>query len=161
MGNVIAGAFPGDVLTAAEAEVRGFGLGDRYVDHLGREFVFVEYGTGGATGAGYVVSINEANLAVMATSTVSLFGQRVGTAQAVALVDQYGWVQIYGASNVQTGVAAVAVQMATTATAGQVDDVVTTGTKDITGLSLTTAKADAAGLAPAWLNYPIVGETNA
>lgn len=161
MTNVVMGAFPGDVLTAAELEAgRGFGLGDRYTDHLGREYVFVTFGAGGATGAGYVVSINENFSAVMATNTASLFGQQVGIAQAAAASGEFGWVQIFGNAQVWTDVAVVAVRMQTTTTAGQIDDASGTGTKQIPGLSLTAARVSTAGLAPAILTYPTIGATN-
>lgn len=161
MANVVMGAFPGDVLTAAELEAgRGFGLGDRYVDHAGREFVFVTFGTGGATGAGYVVSIDANFSAVMTTNAVSLFGQQVGIAQAAAAAGEFGWVQIYGNAQVWTDVAVVAVRMQTTTTAGQIDDASGAGTKQIPGLSLTAARVSTAGLAPAILAYPTIGATN-
>jgi hypothetical protein len=161
MANTVIGAFPGDVLTAAEMEAgRGFGLGDRYVDHLGREFVFVTFGAGGATGAGYVCSINADFSAVMATNTLALFGQHVGIAQAAAVAGEFGWLQIYGNGQVWSDVAVVAVRMQTTTTAGQIDDASGTGTKQIPGLSLTAARTGSAGLAPAILTYPHVGATN-
>jgi hypothetical protein len=161
MANVMMGAFLTDVITATEAENgRGFGLGDRYVDHLGREYVYVQYGTGGATGAGYVVSINAANSAVMTTNSASLRGERVGVAMAAASANEFGWVQIYGAVDVWTAIASANVAMATTTTAGEIDDASGTGTKQILGLVLTTAKTSAAGLAPGLLSYPTIGATN-
>ena len=161
MGNTLIGANIGDVLTAAQMqEGRGFGLGDRYVDNAGREYVFVKFGTGGATGAGYMMVIDAAFGAVMTTNTTAVRGLRVGPAQAAAAVDEFGWVQIYGSGNVWTDVAVVNAAMASTTTAGQIDDAAGTGTKQLLGVSLTTAKTTAAGLAPAFLNYPSVGATN-
>lgn len=161
MGNALIGAFPADVLTAAQVEEgRGFGLGDRYVDHLGREFVWVQFGSGGATGAGFVCIIDAAFGAVMASNTTALRGLRVGVAQAAAAANEFGWVQIYGSVDVQTDVAVVNAAMASTTTAGQIDDAAGTGTKQILGLSLTTAKTGSAGLAPAFLSYPTIGATN-
>lgn len=161
MTNVVIGAFPGDVLTSDElAQGRGFGLGDRYTDHLGREYVFVAFGTGGATGAGYVCSIDANFTAVMTTNAASLFGQQVGIAQAAAASGEFGWLQIFGNAQVWTDVAVVAVRMQTTTTAGQIDDASGAGTKQIPGLSLTAARTVSAGLAPAILTYPTIGATN-
>lgn len=161
MSNTVIGAWPGDVLTAAELEAgRGFGLGDRYTDSAGREYVFVTFGAGGATGNGYVCSINENFVAVMATNAASLFGQHMGVAQAAAAQGEFGWLQIYGNAQVWTDVAVVAVRMQTTTTAGQIDDASGAGTKQINGLSLTAARVSTAGLAPAILTYPTVGATN-
>lgn len=161
MSNTVIGAFPGDVLTAAELEAgRGFGLGDRYTDNVGREYVFVTFGAGGATGAGYVCTVNENFSAVMATNTASLRGQHVGIAQAAAVAGEFGWLQIYGNGQVWTDAAVANAAMATTTTAGQIDDAAGTGTKQIIGLSLTAARVSTAGLAPAILTYPTVGTTN-
>lgn len=161
MSNAIIGAFIADVLTAAQMEEgRGFGLGDRYTDHLGREFVFVRFGSGGATGAGFVCVIDPAFEAVMASNTTALRGLRIGVAQAAAAANEFGWLQIYGSVDVQTDVAAVNAAMASTTTAGQIDDAAGTGTKQILGLSLTTARTGSAGLAAAFLNFPSVGATN-
>lgn len=161
MANVVMGAFPGDVLTSAELEAgRGFGLGDRYVDHTGREFVFVTFGVGGATGAGYACVVNENFSAVMTTNAAALRGQQVGIAQAAAAAGEFGWLQIYGNGNVWSAVAVANAAMATTTTAGEIDDAAGTGTKQILGLSLTTARTGSAGLAPAILNYPTIGATN-
>lgn len=161
MSNTVIGAWPGDVLTASEVEQgRGFGLGDRYTDSAGREYVFVTFGAGGATGAGYVCTVNENFSAVMATNAASLRGQHVGIAQAAAAQGEFGWLQIYGNGNVWTDVAVANAAMATTTTAGQIDDAAGVGTKQIIGLSLTAARVSTAGLAPAILTYPHIGPTN-
>lgn len=161
MTNVVMGALPNDNLTADQvAQGRGFGLGDRYTDNAGREFVFCAMGAGGLTGAGYVVSIDANFTALMATNTASLFGQQVGVGQVAAAAGEFVWVQIYGNAQVWTDVAVVAVRMQTTTTAGQIDDAAGTGTKQIPGLSLTAARVSTAGLAPAILTYPTIGATN-
>lgn len=161
MGNALIGAELTRTYTADEiaADGRGFGVGDRYVDHLGNEYVFVQYGNGGAT-ANHAVSITAAGAAVMATNAVSLRGERVGVALRAGAADSFGWAQIYGAVSVQTGEAAANAAMATTTTAGQIDDAAGTGTKQILGLVLTTARTGGAGLAPAFLSYPTIGATN-
>jgi hypothetical protein len=134
-------------------------VGDLFFHTDGRVFMFVRYGTGGAT-ANYAVSINAAGTAVMATNAVSFFGERVGVAMATAALNEWGWVQIFGPVDIQTDVAVVNVRMQTTTTAGQIDDASGAGTKQINGLTLTTAKTGSAGLAPALLTWPTIGATN-
>lgn len=134
-------------------------LGDIYEAVGAKRFVFVQYGTGGAT-ANYAVSITHAGAAVMTTNALSLRGERVGVAMATAVANEYGWAQIYGAVNVQTDLAVANAAMATTVTAGQIDDASGVGTKQILGLVLTTAKAGSAGLAPCFMSWATIGITN-
>lgn len=159
MGFLI-GANPLDVFTATDiTQGKAFSVGDRFIDQAGNEYVFVEYGSGGAT-ANFAVSINAAFSAVMTTNTASLRGEQVGVAQATANATDRGWVMIYGRTNIQSEVAVANAAMATTTTAGTVDDAAGTGTKQILGLVLTTARVSTAGLAPALLTYPVIGATN-
>jgi hypothetical protein len=135
------------------------GVGELYTHTDGRVYMFVRYGTGGAT-ANYAVSINAAGTAVMTSNSASFFGERVGVATATAVLNDYGWALIFGAIDVQTDVATVNTRMQTTTTAGQIDDAAGVGTKQINGLTLTTAKTGSAGLAPALLTWPTIGATN-
>ncbi len=82
-------------------------------------------------------------------------------AQVAIAASAYGWVQRCGyAQKIGTAAAAVvAVQLATTATAGQIDDATTTGTKNITGMVLATT-AGSQTVVTGILNYPTVGTTN-
>jgi hypothetical protein len=125
----------------------------------GNKYIFVRYGANGAT-ANFAVSITHAGAAVMTTNAASLFGERVGVAMATAAANEYGWAQIYGAVSVQTDVALVNTRLQTTTTAGQLDDAAGAGTKQIVGITLTTARTGSAGLAPAFLNWPVIGATN-
>jgi hypothetical protein len=162
MTNCIAGALLTETYTPAQMEQgKGFGLGDRFTDHLGNEYVFVQLGAGGAS-PNFVLSIRADSSAVMATNTASLRGERVGVfvGDSVAAASSFGWAQIYGSVNVQSAVAAANAAMATTTTAGQIADAATTGTKQIVGLSLSAARVATAGLALANLVYPTVGATN-
>lgn len=163
MGYIL-GADPTAVFTVAEMQSngRGFGPGDRYTDHEGREFVFVQFGTGGATGPGYVCIFNEAYAAVMASLTTSdgAFGDLVGVAQAAAAATNYGWVQVKGPCNIRVNAAAAAnTALNTTGTDGQLDDNAGSGSEVINNLILTTTAGGAAGLAPGVVNYPSVGAT--
>ena len=135
------------------------GVGELFTHTDGRVYMFVRYGAGGAT-ANFVVSINAAGTAVMATNTVSSFGERVGVAVSTAAANEWGWALVFGPIDVQTDVATVNTRMQTTTTAGQIDDAAGTGTKQINGLTLTTARTVSAGLAPALLTWPTIGATN-
>ena len=127
--------------------------------------VYCKVGTGGVTGLGYVmvVLLGDYTNAVMMSNSVGSLQDKIGVwlGNGAAVAGDYGWVQVYGSvPSVQTGVALVSVAMASTTTAGQIDDATGTGTKNISGLVLTTAKITAAGLAPAQLNWPQIGTTN-
>jgi hypothetical protein len=139
-------------------EGKGFGLGDRYVNHDGKEFVFVQ--ADGAISANDVVIITEAYQADQAdtTNSASAFGDLVGVAPFAFADDDFGWVQVKGpcSVNVATGCAAN-VKLNTTGTAGRVDDDATTGAEEILGL--VTTGAEASNVAAAMLNYPTVSAT--
>ena len=153
------GVNPQEVFPATDVTGKNFGLGDRATDHVGNEYVYVEYGVGGAT-ANFAVSINAAFTAVMTTNSASLRGENVGVAMQTAVATDRGWAMIYGRTTVRSAIAVVAAAMATTTTAGEIDDAAGAGTKQILGLSLSTAQVGAAGLAPCILNYPSIGPTN-
>ncbi len=127
-------------------------------------WVRVLLGTGGCTLAGYVCTFNQAFLAVMMTSSVGAAGDKIGIygASTSAVAGDYVWVQVYGvADQIQVAASAAAnVPLASTATAGVLDDAVGGGTKNITGINLTTARAASQGVAPGELNWPVVGTTN-
>ena len=123
----------------------------------GTAFVYVSFGTGGATGAGYVVNLNPATYEVVMTSTDNdLLGARVAVATAAASAGDYGWVQVLGPCQVFGVAAALANnRVAATATAGVVDDAGAAGTLYIQGLIFTTAVgAGGNALAAADLNWP-------
>ena len=126
------------VYTAAEFE-----LGTCGKDGAGGEFVFCSFA--GTTTAKDVVGIDEAYAAAGATNTTAaaLLGQKCGVCQATQTAASWGWVRRKGP---ETGVnvassAAANVQIATTTTAGRVDDAVGAGTVDIEGLVLTSAES--------------------
>lgn len=132
----------------------------------GGKAIFVKLGTGGCTGLGYllVAPLNAYTGAVMMTSSVGNLGDPVGVAlcSGAALVNDYVWMQTSGLCS--TGVQAAAscvrnVALASTATAGVVDDSVAGGTKNLPGIVINTTVTTAA-LSPAELNNPTVGTTN-
>ena len=137
-----------------------FGVGTRIRGANGSEWVYVQ-AAGAITGAGRAVVIDEDFQAAMVTTANALRGLSIGIAAAAFADDDYGWVQIYGVCDIQVAASCAAnVGIAATATAGQLDDAVGTGTKNILGLVLTTARAASAGTAPGVLSYPTVYTTN-
>lgn len=130
-----------------------------------REYLYVQDSGAGITGAGYVVLVSAANVAIMASTTTSApaagAGKPVGVAAAAIAASGYGWVQIAGpcaAIRVSASAAAYTL-LNTTATAGQLDDDATAGAEVINGLALNAANGGAAGTVAGVLNYPDVGRT--
>lgn len=128
----------------------------------GSKWVYVLFGTGGVTGTGYVVVVDEAYGAVMMSNSVGALGDAIAVAPAAASAGDYGWVQRFGTVDaIQVSASAAAnVPLASTTTDGQLDDAVANPTKNITGIVLTTARTSSAGSAPGYLNWPVVGTTN-
>lgn len=126
------------------------------------EWVFVQ--AGGIIAIGNVVTISNAWVANAITTTNASFGALVGVAPIVAFASSdYGWVQRQGKCNA-IGVATAAapnVQLATTATAGVIDDSTATATKDLSGIIITaTNNAGSASTIAGTLNFPVVTVTN-
>jgi len=144
--------------TAAEvAQGQSFGLGDRHIDHLGNEYVFVQAGVGGIT-ANFVATIDEAYGAVMVSTSNDARGDLLGVAPSAIAASSYGWLQVKGVCNVQVAASCAAnARLNTTATAGQLDDDGTAGSFTCDGIFLTTARGAGAGTAPGILNYSIQG----
>lgn len=159
MTTLIGADFTSVIAAADLGQGKAFGLGDRVTDDRGNEYAFVQYGTGGAAANG-VVSITAASAAVMLSNSAGLRGERVGVAMATAVATEYGWAMVNGATNVLCAAAAAAnTPLASTTTAGSIDDATGAGTKNILGMVLTTAATDAGAFA-ALLTYPTVGSTN-
>lgn len=128
----------------------------------GSKWVYVLFGVGGVTGLGYSVVVDEDFLAVMMSNSVGALGDKIAVAPVAAAAGDYGWVQMYGTCDAIQVSASCApnVPLASTVTAGQLDDAVANPTKNITGMWLTTARGGTAGTAPGYLNWPTVGTTN-
>lgn len=139
-----------------------FTLGQQVTASDNSVWVYVKYGTGGSTGLGFVCVYDEDFLAVMMSNDAGAAGDKIGVAPAAALVDNYGWLQIFGTCDAVQVLASANpnAPLASTTTAGALDDSVATPTKNITGIVLTTARAASQGNAPGVLNYPVVGTTN-
>jgi len=124
-----------------------------------RVYMFVKF-TEQPTGVGYLELVNPLTFTcTMVTSTNALLavGFPIGSAVSLPLAGGFGWIQIYGRSQVRaTAAIALGAQTNTTATAGGVSSTLTAATTaQISGVGVTTLTG-AAGTTTAWLNYPIV-----
>ncbi|TCL70540.1 hypothetical protein [Rhizobium sp. BK251] len=121
----------------------------------GSAFIYVEFGTGGATGLGYTLNISPAFEAVMSTSSNDAFGAPVGVAQATAAAGDFGWLQVFGPCQVFGVVSALANNPVAATTGGIVDDAGAAGTLYIDGMIFTTAVGSGGNaLAAAFLSWP-------
>ena len=127
-----------------KANGRSFKLGSTHTTYDGKVYVFVQLGTGGVTGDGYVCAIGEDYQAVMLSTSTDAAGDMVGVAEAAGSEDDYGWLQVYGACGIRTEQDALAnAKLGATADAGQVDDAGATGSIYIEGMTLGTATGGA------------------
>lgn len=155
------GAKTDDTYTAS-SEIqsgKGFGLGDRYVDNAGLEWVYVSASS--AIAQYDVVTMTSAYAAAPLGTANDARGSLVGVAPVAFASSERGWVQVKGPvgnANVLAS-AAANVRLNTTATAGSLDDDGTAGSMQVQGIYLTSARAASAGPAPAILNYPYVDVT--
>ena len=121
----------------------------------GKVYMLVDLGSGGVTGAGYVVTIDETFEAVMLTTALSAVGDQIGVALGAGDAGEIGYVQVYGPASVRSEQDALAnALLAGTSDAGQVDDAPATGLF-IEGLVFRTATGGADGLnTTGFLNWP-------
>jgi hypothetical protein len=145
-------------MTADEMLQNGRGaprVGQTFTDEDGKVYLAVQLGTGGVTGAGYVVTIDESFEAVMLTTSNDADGDQIGVALGAGIEDDFGWVQVYGPASVQSEQDALANSfLGATSDAGQVDDAAATGLY-IDGIVFRTATPDSDGLnATAFLSWP-------
>ncbi len=133
-----------------------FALGQLSEGTDGSKWIFVKYGTGGSTGLGYVCVYDEDFLAVMQSTSTGAIGDKIGVSPAVATINQYGWLQVYGTcDDIRVSASCVAnVALGSTAAAGEIDDTITT--KALSGIWLTTTRGGTAGNAPGVLNWPTI-----
>lgn len=135
-----------------------FALGSVALSTDGQEWVYVKAGSGGITGAGYVVVFDVNFTADMLSTSNDARGFLLGVANSAFTAAYYGWVQRSGYASVQVLASAAAnVRLNTTATAGALDDDGTATTFSIDGLVLSAARAASQGNAAAILNWPVVG----
>ena len=131
----------------------------------GSAAVYVKLSTGGVTGTGYaiVVPLGDYTSAVMMSNSVGALSDKIGIwlGSAAASSGDSGWIQVYGscAAARMNGSVVISTALASTSTAGALDDATTTGTKNISGIVLTQT-GTGAGNFTAELNWPVVGSTN-
>ena len=130
-------------------------LGQRTETYDGKVYVYVQLGTGGVTGDGYVCTINESFEAVMLTTSNDADGDVIGVAEGAGVEDDFGWLQVYGPAGVRSEQDALAnAFLGATSDAGQVDDAAATGLY-IDGIVFRTATGDADAVnTTAFLNWP-------
>lgn len=137
-----------------------FKLGTHMKGDNGAEWMYIR-ANGAIASAGQVVVIDVNRDASLITNTNGLRGMAVGVVGVAAADNDYLWVQIKGLCVVQVAASCAAnVEITTTTTAGELDDAAGTGTKEILGITLTTARGGTAGTAAGVLNYPMVYVTN-
>lgn len=156
---------PSTTLVPYTPDVTQIAVGTQVWASDGSSWVRVKFGTGGCTGAGYVCTFDTAFLAVMMSNSVGALGDKVGVAANTdaAVANDFGWLQVYGVCQaIRVATLAVAnVALASTTSAGALDDAVGTGTKNITGLFITTTNAGGTTTnEPGELNWPVIGSTN-
>lgn len=151
------------VLNTAMGVTGGSGTGDESC----KMYRYVKVtGTGGLTGAGYIVAIDpstwESVMTVAATGDAGTgMFKPVGVGQAAVAEDGYGWVQVYGSCVLEAAAAAAKfTQVNVTATAGEVDDA-TGATLNIVVGAVFTATATGAGSFAAHVNWPYLGAKSA
>lgn len=128
----------------------------------GSAWIYCAVGTGGITDLGYVVVIDEDFLAVMMSNSVGAKGDAIGVAPAAASLADRIWIQRFGTCDAIAAIASTAANtsLASTTTAGVIDDATGSLTKNLSDIYLTTARGGTDGTAPGFLNWPTVGTTN-
>ena len=127
-------------------------------------YIYVQDSGAAITGDGYIALVDgSAFTAIMASTITSApgtgAGKLAGVARAAFAASGYGWLQIFGAGNIETAAAAGAYTILnTTATAGKLDDDATVSSEVIDGIVLDAA-AGSATTAAAFINWPKVGRT--
>lgn len=102
------------------------------------------------TGEGYAVTIDQAGAANMISTLNDLTGRVVGFALCALAAGEYGWVITRGVCNARVAASCAAnVVLNVTATAGQLDDDATTGSRVVDGVVLDSANGGAAGVVSA------------
>ncbi|MEM9969521.1 MAG: hypothetical protein AAF762_00260 [Pseudomonadota bacterium] len=150
--NAVGAAF--DVTTTR----REHELGTRMRGPNGDEFVYTQ--ADGAIAATDVVIITEAGQAdaIDTTNSASAIGTAVGVANVAFADNEYGWVQVRGATTANVGTSSAAGdKLNSTGTAGRLDDDGTSGAETVLGLYPTATAAD--NSAPVVLQNPFIDAT--
>ena len=138
---------------------KGYGLGDRFVDDAGKEYVFVQ-AAAAITGASYVCYFDTAYAATMLSTSNDARGNLIGIPLVAFASGDYGWLQVKGPTTLRVLASAAAnVRLNSTATAGALDDDGTVGSMQAQGIYLTTANGGSTANVAGVLNYPFVDVT--
>lgn len=140
-----------DVAVVTDVSRLSWRAGQRLRDNAGGEWVYAKVALNSTAGVqGNAYHINGAGVAVLATTTLALFGFMLGF-PAVAIPadtvnDQYAWFQVHGpCEGIRVAASCVQrVRLNTTATAGLLDDDATSGAKTADGVTIDTTDASAA-----------------
>lgn len=144
IGAVITGSWSSTDLTNLG---NGFGVGDRYVDASGNEYVFVL--ASGAVAQYDAVHIGSTYVAQALTKALGDTGAPVGIACGTLSSASYGWAQIKGMGTVNAlQTCASSTALYTSGTAGKLDDTTTSQVK-VAGVVLTSANATTGTVATA------------
>ena len=132
--------------------VSQFHRGQRMTDHDGEEWVYVLAES--ALAAGQVVTLGSDFAAAPITTANSSAGKRCGVIKTPIPSGHYGWASRKGEGQLQVAANTAAARLRTSATAGQLGTSQAAGAKLLKGISLSTARGAAAGLAPGIWTYP-------
>lgn len=150
----------GNPLTSyTQAEVnagRGMGAGDRFVDYMGREYIFLK-ASAAISAARFCALANDNSGAQHLTNAQNASGSRVGVASTDVASGDWGWFQVYGPVSIRVAASTTGgAKLYTTATAGVAGS--TAASQDeIAGATLTTTSGGAESSANGFVNYPNVG----
>lgn len=140
-----------DVAVVTDVSRLSWRAGQRLRDNAGGEWVYAKVALNStASVQGNAFHINGAGVAVMATTTLALFGMFLGfPAVAIpldAVNDQYAWFQTHGpCEGIRVAASCVLrVRLNTTATAGLLDDDATSGAKTADGVTIDVTDVSAA-----------------
>lgn len=142
--------------TANPSSAIGFTLGACAVGSDGTEWLYVQCASAQAITQYDTVTVDENFVASPVTAAALNVGHKIGFAQAAFTKNEFGWVATRG-SNINARVAASCnadVELYATATAGVLDDAVTTATDLVKGVvavaGTTTAVAKAVEILATW-----------
>lgn len=136
-----------DVAVVTDASKLSFKPGERVYDNAGGSWIYCKIALNStASVQGNAYHINGAGTAVLATTTLALFGMYLGfpavSIPADTVNDQYAWLQVHGpCEGIRVAVSCVTrVRLNTTATAGLLDDDATSGAKTADGVTIDTTE---------------------
>lgn len=146
---------------ASDSTTPLFGVGDVFEDYNGNVYVYVKATSAIAQYDAVTYDETFSTTVAPVSSSNDARGDKLGVAPVAIASGSYGWLQIYGPCTLTVlGSCAANVELATTATAGSLDDATTTGFIVAEGIFVTAANsASSAAAKAAILNFPQCGRT--